>query len=570
MTPLPPHPQPDAALRQHLAMCDALSQSLQQAQPGLPVQRIDTHISSLLLAGDTVWKLKKPLSLGFLDFRSLADRRHFCEEELRLNCRTAPQLYLGVQPVLAPPPAWRFGPDAAPGEAPPPGTVDWALRLRRFGDDQLLAHRLERGELTPADVEAMADALLAFHVGLPAATGDLGLPEVTLRWVADNLEALLRLAPSAALRQRVLALADWSSEQAARLRPGLQRRHAEGRVRECHGDTHLGNWVLQDGVPTLFDALEFNAELRWIDLAAELAFPWMDLQFHHRPDLAARLLNRWLEQGGDFDALAQLRWQAVYRALVRVKVDWLHATEAGVALDVQTAEQAAACRGLDLAEALAHPAPARLVVTWGLSGSGKSRLAQGLAERLGAVWLRSDVERKRLFGLAPTDRPGDGAVVDGVGTGTGPRTRDLYSADATRRTYARLEALAAQLLAQGWPVIVDAACLRSAERRALLAVARQVPGNQAGVRADLLYCEAPLLRLQQRITQRQAAGRDASDASVAVLQAQLGFLEPPAPDEVDPERGRASHRIDSDAPPDEVLRRALRALGLAPEVPAPA
>lgn len=560
MTPLPPQPQPDAALRQHLAMCDALSQSLQQAQPGLPVQRIDTHVSSLLLAGDTVWKLKKPLSLGFLDFRSLADRRHFCEEELRLNRRTAPQLYLGVQPVLAPPPAWRFGPDAAPGEAPPPDTVDWALRLRRFGDDQLLAHRLQRGELTPADVEAMAGALLAFHVGLPAATGDLGRPEVTLRWVADNLEALLHLAPSGALRQRVLSLADWSSEQARHLRPGLLRRHAEGRVRECHGDAHLGNWVLLDGVPTLFDALEFNAELRWIDLAAELAFPWIDLQWHQRPDLAARLLNRWLEQGGDFDALAQLRWQAVYRALVRVKVGWLHAVEAGVALDVQTAEQAAARRGLDVAEALAHPAPARLVVTWGLSGSGKSRLAQGLAERLGAVWLRSDVERKRLFGLAPTDRPAQ----DGVGTGTGLQARELYSADATRRTYTRLEALAAQLLAQGWPVVVDAACLRAAERRALLAVA-----GRAGLRADLLHCDAPLPLLQQRITQRQAAGRDASDASVAVLQAQLGFLEPPAPDEVDPERGQASHRIHSDAPPEEVLRRALRALGLASEVPAP-
>lgn len=561
MSVLPPQPCTDAALQQHLVICDALVQVLKP-----PVQRIDTHISSLLLAGDTVWKLKKPLSLGFLDFSSPADRRHFCEEELRLNRRTAPQLYLGVQPVLAPPPAWRFGPDCVPGEAVPPGTVDWALRLRRFGDDQLLARRLERGELTPAVVEAMADGLLAFHAGLPAATADLGRPEVTLRWVEDNLDALLRLAPGGELRRRVNALAKWSSEQARRLLPGLQRRHAEGRVRECHGDAHLGNWVLLDGVPTLFDALEFNAELRWIDLAAELAFPWMDLQWHRRPDLAARLLNRWLEQGGDFDALAQLRWQAVYRALVRVKVDWLHAAEAGVGLDVQTAEQAAARRGLDVAEALAHPAPARLVVTWGLSGSGKSRLAQGLAERLGAVWLRSDVERKRLFGLAPTDRP----VQDGVGAGTGPRTRDLYSADATRRTYTRLEALAAQLLAQGWPVIVDAACLRSAERRALLAVAGQALGDQGGLRADLLYCDAPLPRLQQRITQRQAAGRDASDASVAVLQAQLGFLEPPAPDEADPGRSQASHHIDSDAPPEEVLRRALHALGLAPEVPAPA
>ncbi len=559
MAPQRPDPPSDGAraLQAHRALCDALARALQEAAPQAPVQRIDTHISSLLLAGDTVWKLKKPLSLGFLDFSRLEDRRHFCEEELRLNRRTAPGLYLGVVPVLAPPPAWRFGPACAFGEVEmaPPGTVDWALQLRRFDDSQLLARRLERGELTPADVEAMADGLLTFHASLPPATAELGQPQVALRWVADNLAALLERAPTPALRQRVQALARWSAQQADPLLPQLQRRRAEGRVREGHGDAHLGNWVLLDGVPTLFDALEFNAELRWIDGAAELAFPWMDLAWQGRPDLAARLLNRWLEGSGDFDALAQLRWQAVYRALVRVKVAWLHAAEAGRPAAQQAGERRDALRGLALAEALAQPPAARLVVCWGLSGSGKSRLAQGLADALGAVWLRSDVERKRLFGMKPADRPDPSGV---------PAER-LYAADATRRTYARLESFAADLLAQGWPVIVDAACLRAAERRALAAVARQ-----AGVRVDLLQCEAPLELLQRRITERQAAGRDASDASVAVLQAQLGFLEPAGPDEALAAAGSATHRLDSQVSPEALLHRALQALQVRPAPALPA
>lgn len=542
---MPPDPVSAQALADHHALVDALARRLATAHGSEP-RRIDTHISSLLLVGDDAWKLKKPLALGFLDFASAEARRHFCEEELRLNRRTAPALYLGVHPLLGPVHGPSIGPAIAPGEPAPPGTIDWVLHLRRFDDTRLLAHLAERDELSAGLVERLAERLVAFHATLPPADATTGRPEVTLRWVRDNLAAVARLAPGRFDRQRIAALARWSEERAAALAPRMAQRHAAGRVRECHGDAHLANWVLieddRDGEPVAFDALEFNPELRWIDVAAELAFPWMDLLAHGRPTLAHRLLTRWLELTGDFDTLGLLRWQAVYRALVRVKVAWIHAGEPDVPDAVRSSEHAAAAQGLALAERLAAPAAPRLVVTWGLSGSGKSTVARQIAEGIGAVWLRSDVERKRLYGLAPTDRPGEGP-------GQVP-TATLYGREATERTYAHLQATTAQALADGWAVVVDAACLRAHERRALMTVAAQadVPGH-------LLECRAPEPVLRERIAHREAQGRDASDAGVAVLAFQQQVREPFNAAELAGLAGCRAEVIDTQAPREVLAAR---------------
>lgn len=538
-------------LAAHRARVEALARQL-EAAGGAPVRRVDTHISSLLLAGADAWKLKKPLALGFLDFRRRAARRHFCEEELRLNRRTAPDFYLGVHPLRGPADAPRIGAALAPGEPAPPGTLDWVLHMRRFDDAQLLSRLAAQGRLDVAMVERLADRLLAFHAGLPPADPQApdapGQPAVMLRWVRDNLAALARLAPGPAEQARIAALAGWSDARAAELAPRLARRHAEGRVRECHGDAHLGNWVALDGMPMAFDALEFEPELRWIDVAAELAFPWMDLLAHGCPALAHRLLARWLERSGDFDALGLLRWQAVYRALVRVKVSWIHAAEPGIAAADQAAARSTAARDLALAEALAAAPEPRLVVTWGLSGSGKSTVAGQLAEALGALWLRSDVERKRLYGLAPTDRPGDGPGQLPAAT--------LYGRAATERTYAHLQATAAQALADGWSVVVDAACLRAAERRALLSLA-----VRAGVRGHLLECRAPEPVLRARIARREAEGRDASDAGTAVLDFQLQVAEPFDPAESAGLPGCRAEVLHTDASRTDITRRCAAWVG---------
>ena len=529
---------PDA-LSSHHALVRALMRREAWPEP-LPAdarfELIETHISSLLLAGDGVLKLKKPLRLPFLDFSTPDLRRHFCEEEVRLNRRTAPQLYRAVLPVTGPPPAPRLG---GPGPA-----IDWALWMHRFDNRQLYDRLAQAGALTADHVDALAAEIAAFHAALPTSPPAFGDPAVAQRWAADNLRELQALAaglPDAA-RAQLAALAPWNAARAQQLQPLLAQRRAAGAVVEGHGDLHLGNIVQHQGRPLLFDALEFNPELRHGDRLNDLAFAFMDLLAHGLPRLAWRLLSLTLEASGDHDALPLLRWFASYRALVRAKVALIQAGQApGVA---GAPQRAAALERIELAQRLAFPPAPRIVLTSGLSGSGKSTVALQLAEALGAVRVRSDVERKRLHGLAATERPTDAA--------------QLYNPDSTARTYARLAEVARVALAGGVSVVLDAAFLRRAERAALQRLAAE-----HGVDYALVLCEASPATLAARIGQRQADGRDPSDADLAVLQLQQRVREPLADGE------RASARVlDTEGPREAVAARAEALFRAAPAGPA--
>jgi predicted kinase len=277
-------------------------------------------------------------------------------------------------------------------------------------------------------------------------------------------------------------------------------------VRECHGDLHLRNAVVLDDAVVAFDGLEFDPALRWIDVQSDIAFMAMDLQAHRRDDLAMRFLDAWLTVIGDVDGLALQRFYAVYRALVRAMVGRLHP---------EVPPEPSADDYLALARRLAlHPDAPRLLVTHGLSGSGKSWLTRRLLERCGALRLRSDVERKRLHGLPAHER--SAALVPG----------GIYGPESTLKTYASLQQGARTLLAAGWPVIVDAACLRRAERDAFHALA-----GELGVPFTLLDCQAAPATLRERVRHRQGQGRDPSEADVAVLERQRQFDEPLAADE---------------------------------------
>jgi len=303
-------------------------------------------------------------------------------------------------------------------------------------------------------------------------------------------EELERLLPDEA--ERLARLKAWTQAEHAARCDAFARRKAEGRVRECHGDLHLGNLVLLDGRPTPFDCIEFNDDFRWIDVAAEIAFTYLDLLDHHRPGLAAWFLNEWLLWSGDYDALAVLRFYAVYRAMVRAKV----AAIQGMGAD--------AAEYLAMAEALTAPPPAILTITFGLSGSGKTTAAKAALladDRAATIRLRSDVERKRLFGLAPDAASGG----------------SIYGAEATARTYGHLRALAARIVADGWAVLVDAAFLRRAERDDFRALAAKL-----GVPFAILACEATVEELRRRLTARSG---DASEATVEVLERQLQWVE---------------------------------------------
>lgn len=472
------------ALRRHL-----------QASLGRPVHCVETHISWVLLDGRHAWKIKKPVRLGFLDFGSLATRRHYCEEELRLNRRLAPELYLDVVPIR--------GSAAQPrldGDEP---AIDYAVRMVQFPPGSLLSEKLAAGTLDGQHVDRLAIRLAAFHEAAPRAPAD------SEHGSAGQIESATARVLAALARPdgdpRFGDVRAWVEATGHRLRPLFERRRAQGLVRECHGDLHLANAVALGDEVTAFDCIEFDPELRWIDLQNEIAFPVMDLLAHQRRDLAFRFLDAWLETTGDHAGLAVLRYYLVYRALVRAMVARIREAQ-GIG--------APGPDYLGLAERLTKQNDPRLLITHGLSGSGKSFVARRLLEQAGAIRLRSDVERKRLFGLRALDD--SSARVPG----------GIYRPADTQRTYARLLELARIALDAGYPVIVDAAFLRERERDMFRRAARD-----RCVPFAILHCQASPELLRERVRARQAGKRDASEADLSILERQLGDHDALRPDE---------------------------------------
>lgn len=477
------------------ALCTVLA-----AAEGGPVQHVQTHLSHLLLTPSHAYKLKKPLRLPFADFSTLAARRHFCAEELRLNQRLAPQLYLDVLPVLGTPRQPRLGQSCEQA-----GAIDWVLRMRRFAAGSELDALLRADAVAPHELDAFATRLAGFHAQAPRvpADGGWGGAGQVARAIADVMDTLGPLLgdPQRACLAR---LRTWFEARQPALAGQWAARRAAGQVRECHGDLHLGNVVRLDGAITAFDCLEFSPALRWIDTLADLGFFTMDLHAHGRSDLAWRFLDAYLAASGDYAGLAVLRPYEVYRALVRALAASLRAA------------QGAAPQGPDYlacAERLAAPMSPRLLITHGLSGSGKSTAAAALL-RQGAVRLRSDVERKRLHGLAP--------LADSAAHGL-----DIYTREASRQTFALLAEQARALLQAGYPVIVDAAFLRRRERGDFHALARAL-----GLPFAILHCHAAPDSLRERVRRRQAGGTDPSEADLAVLARQQQHADPLAPQEL--------------------------------------
>jgi aminoglycoside phosphotransferase family enzyme/predicted kinase len=471
------------------------------------VEHLETHISHVFLTGALAYKIKKPVDLGFLDFSTLEKRREYCSEELRINRRLAPDLYLAVVPIT--------GTASAPHVEADGDPIEYAVKMRQFPQTALAEHVLERGALTPALIDALADDVARFHASLaPAPAGSAwGSAQSIVDPARQNFSQLSPLAQDADATA-VAALRAWTERESQRLRPVFDQRQGDGHVRECHGDLHLANIVLLDGRLRIFDALEFSPALRWIDVINEVAFLVMDLAMRARDDLAWRFLNTYLEHTGDYDGVRVLRYYAVYRALVRAKIAAIRAAQPAVPEPERTALQEKCRQHLAVAQRFADVPPLGLVITHGLSGSGKTWGSQILLETLPAVRVRSDVERKRMHGLAHA-----ASSASPVGAG-------LYTQDTTHATYERLAALADTIVSAGHTAIVDAAFLKRAQRDRFrsLASARSAPFR-------ILSFAARPETLRQRIEARAARGTDASEAGLEVLDAQLAGQEPPALDE---------------------------------------
>ena len=398
----------------------------------------------------------------------------------------------------------RFGTEGFGGDGEP---LDYAVRMRRFPQEALLSGR----QVSPELIERIAERAAGFHNAIPAAASDtaFGTPETVFFPMQQNFDQIRGLVSDAGELARLDPLEAWSRAAYQRLTPLLQRRKEGGHIRECHGDMHLGNIALVDDEVVIFDGIEFNPDLCWIDTMNDAAFLVMDLEQAGEQALARRFLNRYLEIGGDYQALALLDFYKVYRALVRAKVTAIRLGQPDLTADDQAAVLAEYGRYVALAESYTRERGSALMITHGVSGSGKTHASGPLLEAIGAVRVRSDIERKRLFGLGETEASGSGTA-DGI-----------YSADAGERTYGRLRELARQILEAGYPALVDATFLKRSQRQAFAELAREL-----GRPLVILDLRADETQLRQRIEGRLAAGGDASEADVTILEHQLATREP--------------------------------------------
>lgn len=473
--------------------------------PVTSCELIETHISWVILAGDFAYKIKKPLDLGFLDFSTLDKRHFYCNEELRLNRRLAPSLYLDVVAI---------GGDAQmPILDAEDGIIEYAVKMRRFAQQEQLDRMLEQGKLKPEHIDAFARMAADFHASIAVAAEDAeyGEPQQVYQPVEENFQQIRQHLPRMQQESQLAALEAWSRQQFSRLEAQFMVRKRNGYIRECHGDMHLRNLAWIEGQAAAFDCIEFNPYLRWIDVISEVAFLVMDLQERGQPRLAQRFLNNYLEISGDYHGLTLLPFYLVYRALVRAKVAAILATQRGIDDKEQSRAMSEFAAYLTLAERYTGAQSPSLLVARGMSASGKTTLTGPLLEQLGAIRLRSDIERKRLYGLRADD---DGRAAPNEG---------IYTPEASERTYAYLAEVAGNVLDAGYPVIIDAVCLRRSQRERFyrLAQARNIPYL-------LLEFQAPKGELERRIASRKSG---ASDADLTVLQHQMATWEPLDDDE---------------------------------------
>lgn len=486
------------------ALVEALRAGVCYPHPAANIEVHETHVSYVILAGPYAYKIKKPVTLGFLDFANLEARRFYCGEELRLNRRTAPELYLDVVPIT--------GSVNAPVVDGPGPAIEYAVRMIRFDPAGGLDRLARAGVLAGEQLDALAHVVARFHHDAPRAPpdSDCGSPPRVLAQALDNFREIEALDPPAQARAPLAGLRDWTLAEHQRLEAFLAGRLREGFVRECHGDLHLGNVVLLKGVPVPFDCLEFDTRLRTIDVMSEVAFTAMDLEHHGLGQLAARFLGAYLEHTGDYAGLTALRFYAVYRAMVRAKIACIRAREVGIDEAQRAAALGSVREHVALAARLANEHRSALVLMHGLSGSGKTTVSGRLVEAMRSVRIRSDVERKRLHRFSALE-PSGSAPGGGI-----------YTPADSIDTYARLETLARGILTAGYPVIVDATFLKRSQRDGFraLAVAMDVPFAVAA-------CEAPEAALRERLDLRSKRLGDASEADAQVLALQIAAREPP-------------------------------------------
>ena len=500
-----------------MTLIDTLQQMDSWPHDVAEIQVIDTHISWVILTGEYAYKIKKPVDFGFLNFTTLEQRKHFCEEELRLNQRLAPDIYLEVVGINQGENGISIG---EVGE----NTLEYAVKMRQFAQNQRLDQLLQGQRFELHWIDDLAEQIAEFHQNVPIVGPDSpwGEPDTLWEVVADNYRHLLNVLGEGPERTQVESLYAHAKDSFQQLQDTLALRKAQGHVRECHGDLHLGNITLHEDALRLFDCIEFNLQFRWIDTLSDMAFLLMDIEANGQPRWANRCINLYLEQGGDYEGLRLLNFYKSYRAMVRAKVATL-----GPVHDLPQLQHY-----LDLTQTYATPQTPQLLLMHGVSGTGKSYLSQLLLDHTGVIRVRSDVERKRIF--RELSLKGE--------------KLDMYGAEMNVRTHNALIDLTRVLLTAGYSVVVDATFIRQRARNEFRKLAESL-----AVETRIIACECDPKLVRARLNKRVAEGTDASDADVSVMEAQLDFLQP-----ITEEEEAITVTVDTDN--DEAVNRLIKAL----------
>jgi len=467
------------------------------------VDIIETHISWVFLTGEYAYKVKKPVDYGFVNFTTLEKRRFYCHEEYRLNKRLASELYIDVVTLTGVESYIEIN-----GRLP---VVDYAVRLYQFKHDHKFDVLLNQLKLRDEDFDALATRIATFHNNIDIAppSSRYGEPNLVHTAVTENFFHCRQSPTSHAAQEKLDRVSKWCNSEIKRIYPSLLERKNSGMVRECHGDLHLGNICIFRDKITPFDCIEFNANFRWIDVINEIAFLVMDLMSLGRQDFAMRFLNEYLTITGDYSGLNCLRYYLVYRAMVRAKIEHIRARQGHWEESAQQTAMSNFNHYIELADSLTNTTQPLLLITHGLTASGKSTLARQLQKLLFVIHIRSDVERKRLYGLEATANSHST-----INTG-------IYTSMANLHTYQRLYEIAESLIKNHWSVVVDATFLQHKSRKKFLELANRYQAHYV-----ILNCATKQSDLQQRLVHRSLEPYSVSEADLAVLQQQITAIEP--------------------------------------------
>lgn len=515
----------------------ALSRPSAYPEKPAQVEVVQTHISMVFFAGPHVYKVKKPVDFGFVDYSTLEKRLHFCQLEVELNRRLSPDVYLGVVPITRERDGLRVGGSGTP--------VEYAVKMRLLPRDRMLDVLLGKNAVTPAMMVALAKKIAAFHERAETnpSISAYGEPRVLRMNAEENFLQTEKYIGSTITWRQYQRIRDYSFDFLTDHRRLLWQRIAEGRIKDCHGDLHTQHVCFTDGI-VVYDCIEFNERFRYGDVASEVAFLTMDLDFHGRSDLAQHFLKTYQDRSEDDDLAVLLPYYQCYRAYVRGKVESFRLDDPHTSPEEKAQAKERAQRYFHLAYSYTASAEPALFLVCGLPGTGKTTLANALARALGAEVISSDVVRKRLAGLAPTEHRYEGF------------DQGLYAPEMSRRTYEEMFRQARAFLQAGKPVILDATFRDKDERRRAAALAQELQRD-----LWVIECRLDTALLRQRMERRAAEG-SISDALVQDLPRYQAAFQPIA--EVPP----LYHIVVSTIEPVEaLLERVLRELPYRPKTP---